>query len=184
MPTSHHKNWRPCQSQLSMYVRHCSSWDVQRRTQSHDRLSCWTAWTSCYPCLQVYDDCALSTKVREEMYKCYPNAKRAHLKSGGNFPYLSRPDEVNLYIQVSTVRYATNGVLSRRVAVTYVFVMYVWMHHASGWTRSGRSVVRLIYYVERLRLMCGSSVCTSLRFTWSSLSAPAMPQWNPLLKIL
>ena len=59
------------------------------------------------------------------MYKCYPNAKRAHLKSGGNFPYLSRPDEVNLYIQVSTVRYATNGVLSRRVAVTYVFVMYV-----------------------------------------------------------
>ena len=34
------------------------------------------------------------------MYKCYPNAKRAHLKSGGNFPYLSRSAEVNIFIQV------------------------------------------------------------------------------------
>ena len=34
------------------------------------------------------------------MYKCYPDAKRAHLKSGGNFPYLSRSNEVNLMIQV------------------------------------------------------------------------------------
>ena len=36
------------------------------------------------------------------MYKCYPDAKRAHLKSGGNFPYLSRSTEVDLMIQVST----------------------------------------------------------------------------------
>ena len=50
--------------------------------------------------VDVYDDCALSQRVQEEMYKCYPNAKRAHLKSGGNFPYLSRADEVNLHIQV------------------------------------------------------------------------------------
>lgn len=35
------------------------------------------------------------------MYKCYPDSKRAHLKSGGNFPYLSRSSEVNLMIQVS-----------------------------------------------------------------------------------
>ena len=34
------------------------------------------------------------------MYKCYPNAKRAHMKSGGNFPYLSRSLEVNIFIQV------------------------------------------------------------------------------------
>ena len=34
------------------------------------------------------------------MYKCYPDSKRAHLKSGGNFPYLSRSNEVNLMIQV------------------------------------------------------------------------------------
>ena len=31
---------------------------------------------------------------------CYPDAKRAHLKDGGNFPYLSRSDEVNIHIQV------------------------------------------------------------------------------------
>lgn len=50
--------------------------------------------------MDVFDDCALSQEVREEMYKCYPNAKRAHLKSGGNFPYLSRSLEVNVFIQI------------------------------------------------------------------------------------
>lgn len=50
--------------------------------------------------LDVFDEYALSSPVREELYKCYPNAKLAHLKSGGNFPYLSRSDEVNLYLQV------------------------------------------------------------------------------------
>lgn len=50
---------------------------------------------------QVFDDCALSQEVREEMYKCYPNAKRAHLKTGGNFPYLSKSLEVNIFIQVT-----------------------------------------------------------------------------------
>jgi maspardin len=38
--------------------------------------------------------------VKEEMYKCYPHAKRAHLKDGGNFPYMSRSAEVNVYVQV------------------------------------------------------------------------------------
>ena len=46
------------------------------------------------------DECALSQSVKDEMYKCYPDAKRAHLKDGGNFPYLSRAAEVNVYIQV------------------------------------------------------------------------------------
>lgn len=49
----------------------------------------------------MYDHCALSQAVKDEMYKCYPEAKRAHLKDGGNFPYLSRAEEVNVYIQVS-----------------------------------------------------------------------------------
>nr|CAD7428393.1 unnamed protein product [Timema monikensis] len=44
--------------------------------------------------MDVFDEYALSNPVREEMYKCYPTAKLAHLKSGGNFPYLSRSDEV------------------------------------------------------------------------------------------
>uniref|UniRef100_A0A1B6D4C4 Maspardin n=1 Tax=Clastoptera arizonana TaxID=38151 RepID=A0A1B6D4C4_9HEMI len=55
--------------------------------------------------IDVFDDYAISSPVREEMYKCYPNAKLAHLKSGGNFPYLSRSDEVNLHIQIHLRRY-------------------------------------------------------------------------------
>ena len=49
---------------------------------------------------QVFDESALSQRCKEEMYKCYPDAKRAHLKSGGNFPYLSRSSEVDLMVQV------------------------------------------------------------------------------------
>lgn len=52
-------------------------------------------------CFQVFDQSALSNEAKEEMYKLYPNARRAHLKTGGNFPYLCRSAEVNLYIQVS-----------------------------------------------------------------------------------
>uniref|UniRef100_A0A8C6AHZ9 Uncharacterized protein n=1 Tax=Monodon monoceros TaxID=40151 RepID=A0A8C6AHZ9_MONMO len=47
--------------------------------------------------LKVFDQSALSTEAKEEMYKLYPNARRAHLKTGGNFPYLCRSAEVNLY---------------------------------------------------------------------------------------
>lgn len=54
--------------------------------------------------IDVFDEYALSNTVREEMYKCYPNAKLAHLKSGGNFPYLSRSAEVNLHLQVNLKR--------------------------------------------------------------------------------
>lgn len=49
---------------------------------------------------KVFDQSALSLEAKEEMYKLYPNARRAHLKTGGNFPYLCRSAEVNLYIQV------------------------------------------------------------------------------------
>lgn len=55
--------------------------------------------------MDVFDECALSQMVKDEMYKCYPNAKRAHLKSGGNFPYLSRSVEVNVFIQVHLQKY-------------------------------------------------------------------------------
>ncbi|GAB1603576.1 maspardin-like [Argonauta hians] len=55
--------------------------------------------------MDVFDNCALSQAVKDEMYKCYPNAKRAHLKSGGNFPYLSRSTEVNVFIKVHLQKY-------------------------------------------------------------------------------
>lgn len=53
--------------------------------------------------VQVFDQSALSLEAKEEMYKLYPNARRAHLKTGGNFPYLCRSAEVNLYIQVQSL---------------------------------------------------------------------------------
>lgn len=34
------------------------------------------------------------------MNERYPGARRAVLKTGGDFPFLSRPDEVNLYLQL------------------------------------------------------------------------------------
>ncbi len=59
-------------------------------------------WMFDCPPVQVFDESALSQRCKEEMYKCYPEAKKAHLKSGGNFPYLSRSSEVNLMLQVAT----------------------------------------------------------------------------------
>ncbi|XP_067929109.1 maspardin-like [Watersipora subatra] len=56
--------------------------------------------------MNVFDDQALSNAVQNEMGKLYPEARRAYLKTGGNFPYLSRSDEVNCYIQVHLQRYA------------------------------------------------------------------------------
>jgi len=50
--------------------------------------------------LDTVDEVAIPEKVREEVYKFYPEAKVAQLKTGGNFPYISRSDEVNMHIQV------------------------------------------------------------------------------------
>ena len=43
----------------------------------------------------------LYLQVKEDVYKCYPYAKLGHLKTGGNFPFLSRTDEVNMHLTVS-----------------------------------------------------------------------------------
>ena len=50
--------------------------------------------------MDVFDECAITQEVKDDMYKCYPHARRAHLKTGGNFPYLSRSSEVNLYLEI------------------------------------------------------------------------------------
>jgi len=50
--------------------------------------------------MDTLDEVVVPDKVRDEVYKCYPEAKLAELKTGGNFPYLSRADEVNVHIQV------------------------------------------------------------------------------------
>lgn len=48
----------------------------------------------------MYDKQALSDEAREEIYKMYPNGKRASLKEGGSFPFLSRFEDVNLMILI------------------------------------------------------------------------------------
>jgi len=53
--------------------------------------------------MDVFDDYALGSPIKENIYKEYPDAKLAQLKSGGNFPYLSRSDEVNLHLQVDNI---------------------------------------------------------------------------------
>ena len=50
--------------------------------------------------IDVFDGCSLQQDVRDETYKCYLHAKLAHLKTGGNFPFLSRSEEVNLHLVI------------------------------------------------------------------------------------
>jgi len=49
---------------------------------------------------QTNDYCAIPQHLKDELTERYPEARRAYLKSGGDFPFLSRPDEVNLHLQV------------------------------------------------------------------------------------
>ncbi|KAB1217084.1 Maspardin [Morella rubra] len=45
-------------------------------------------------------DFVVSQHLKDELSERYPEARRAYLKSGGDFPFLSRPDEVNLHLQL------------------------------------------------------------------------------------
>jgi len=81
----------------------------QRELASRLTLNCslgnlnpaeWTWDKSKITVIDAIDEVAIPEKLREEVYKFYPEAKVAELKTGGNFPYLSRVDEVNMHIQV------------------------------------------------------------------------------------
>jgi maspardin len=50
--------------------------------------------------IDVFDECAISRDHQDEMFKMYPQARPAHMKSGGNFPYLSHPEEFNMLLKV------------------------------------------------------------------------------------
>ncbi|XP_047307462.1 maspardin [Impatiens glandulifera] len=50
--------------------------------------------------IDTNDYCAIPQKLKDEVIERYPGARRAELKSGGDFPFLSRPDEVNLHLQL------------------------------------------------------------------------------------
>ncbi|KAB1217076.1 Maspardin [Morella rubra] len=50
--------------------------------------------------MDTNDYCAIPQHLKDELSERYPEARRAYLKSGGDFPFLSRPDEVNLHLQL------------------------------------------------------------------------------------
>jgi len=57
--------------------------------------------STCLACfLKTNDYCAIPHQLKEQLSERYPEARRASLKTGGDFPFLSRPDEVNLHLQV------------------------------------------------------------------------------------
>ncbi|KAK2664778.1 hypothetical protein Ddye_003352 [Dipteronia dyeriana] len=50
--------------------------------------------------MDTNDYCATPQQLKDQLNERYPEARRASLKSGGDFPFLSRPDEVNLHLQL------------------------------------------------------------------------------------
>ncbi|KAL0312765.1 UNVERIFIED_CONTAM: Maspardin [Sesamum radiatum] len=50
--------------------------------------------------MDTNDFCAIPQQLKDQVTERYPGARQAHLKSGGDFPFLSRPDEVNLHLQL------------------------------------------------------------------------------------
>ncbi len=54
--------------------------------------------------VDVWDESALTEQVKESVRAAYPHAKLAMLKTGGNFPFLSRSEEVNLHLIVRSIK--------------------------------------------------------------------------------
>lgn len=50
--------------------------------------------------MDTNDFCAIPQQLKDQVSERYPGARKAILKTGGDFPFLSRPDEVNLYLQL------------------------------------------------------------------------------------
>eukprot|EP00160_Parvularia_atlantis_P005259 Unigene14497_Nuclearia_a/m.43687 Unigene14497_Nuclearia_a/g.43687 ORF Unigene14497_Nuclearia_a/g.43687 Unigene14497_Nuclearia_a/m.43687 type:complete len:187 (-) Unigene14497_Nuclearia_a:38-598(-) len=50
--------------------------------------------------IETYDEVALHESLRSQVRKFYPESRYAQLKSGGNFPFLARPEDVNMHIRI------------------------------------------------------------------------------------
>ncbi|XP_058221834.1 uncharacterized protein LOC131331895 isoform X2 [Rhododendron vialii] len=50
--------------------------------------------------MDTNDYCSTPQQLKDQICERYPGARRAYLKNGGDFPFLSRPDEVNLHLQL------------------------------------------------------------------------------------
>ncbi|KAJ6426746.1 hypothetical protein OIU84_022355 [Salix udensis] len=50
--------------------------------------------------MDTNDYCAIPQQLKDQLSERYPEARQAQLKTGGDFPFLSRSDEVNLHLQL------------------------------------------------------------------------------------
>ncbi|GMJ10944.1 hypothetical protein HRI_004763600 [Hibiscus trionum] len=50
--------------------------------------------------MDTNDYSSIPQELKDQLGERYPGARRAYLKTGGDFPFLSRPDEVNLHLQL------------------------------------------------------------------------------------
>lgn len=61
--------------------------------------------------MDTNDYCTVPQQLKNQLTERYPGAREAFLKTGGDFPFLSRPDEVNLYLQLHLRRVGVEGQL-------------------------------------------------------------------------
>lgn len=59
--------------------------------------------------MDTNDYCAIPQILKDQLGERYPGARRAFLKTGGDFPFLSRADEVNLHLQLHLRRVGVEG---------------------------------------------------------------------------
>lgn len=64
--------------------------------------------------MDTNDYCAIPQSLRDEVGSRYPGARKAVLKTGGDFPFLSRADEVNLHLQLHLRRVGVEGIVVSR----------------------------------------------------------------------
>ncbi|KAH9316379.1 hypothetical protein KI387_025006, partial [Taxus chinensis] len=59
--------------------------------------------------MDTNDYSAVPRELKNQLMERYPAAREAFLKTGGYFPFLSRPDEVNLHLQLHLRRVGVEG---------------------------------------------------------------------------
>jgi len=104
------------------FMESCLASLTQKELASRLTLNCTNSYIKSEPQLQslpvtiidVFDKNALSDEAREELYKMYPNGRRAHLKDGGSFPFISRFEEVNLHILLHLRQFDDTAVSAKR----------------------------------------------------------------------
>ncbi|KAJ7537422.1 hypothetical protein O6H91_11G005300 [Diphasiastrum complanatum] len=67
--------------------------------------------------MDTNDYCAIPQALKDQVAMRYPGARRASLKSGGDFPFLSRADEVTLHAQLHLRRAGVEGLSDEKEAL-------------------------------------------------------------------